>query len=304
MQAHYSLTEREAGQRLDRFLSEQAALGISRSYAGRLIEEKHVLLDGKRTKAGTKLRAGMKLDITVPEPEKPELLPEDIPLSIVYEDEDVLIVNKPKGMVVHPAAGHGSGTLVNAILHHCGDTLSSINGVARPGIVHRIDKDTTGLLVICKNDEAHRSLSEQLRVHSITRRYAAIVCGNLREDSGTIDKPIGRHRTERKRQAIDPERGREAVTHYTVLERFGAYTLVECRLETGRTHQIRVHMASIGHPLLGDEVYGQRKQPFRLEGQCLHAKTLGFRHPRTGEYVEFDSEYPEYFTALLRKLRH
>lgn len=304
MQAHYSLTEREAGQRLDRFLSEQAALGISRSYAGRLIEENRVLLDGKRTKAGTKLRAGMKLDITVPEPEKPELLPEDIPLSIVYEDEDVLIVNKPKGMVVHPAAGHGSGTLVNAILHHCGDTLSSINGVTRPGIVHRIDKDTTGLLVICKNDEAHRSLSEQLRVHSITRRYAAIVCGNLREDSGTIDKPIGRHRTERKRQAIDPERGREAVTHYTVLERFGAYTLVECRLETGRTHQIRVHMASIGHPLLGDEVYGQRKQPFRLEGQCLHAKTLGFRHPRTGEYVEFDSEYPEYFTALLRKLRH
>lgn len=304
MQAHYLLTEREAGQRLDRFLSEQAALGISRSYAGRLIEEGRVLLDGARTKAGTKLRAGMQLAVEIPEPEKPELLPEDIPLDIVYEDADVLVVNKPKGMVVHPAAGHSGGTLVNAVLHHCGDTLSSINGVARPGIVHRIDKDTTGLLVICKNDEAHRSLAEQLRVHSITRRYAAIVCGNLREDSGTIDKPIGRHRTERKKQAIDPERGREAVTHYTVLERFGAYTLVECRLETGRTHQIRVHMASIGHPLLGDEVYGPRKQPFRLEGQCLHAKTLGFRHPRTGEYVEFDSEYPEYLTALLQKLRH
>lgn len=304
MQTRYALTEREAGQRLDRFLSEQEELGISRSYAGRLIEEGRVLLDGARTKAGTKLRAGMQLAVEIPEPEKPELLPEDIPLDIVYEDADVLVVNKPKGMVVHPAAGHSGGTLVNAVLHHCGDTLSSINGVARPGIVHRIDKDTTGLLVICKNDEAHRSLAEQLRVHSITRRYAAIVCGNLREDSGTIDKPIGRHRTERKKQAIDPERGREAVTHYTVLERFGAYTLVECRLETGRTHQIRVHMASIGHPLLGDEVYGPRKQPFRLEGQCLHAKTLGFRHPRTGEYVEFDSEYPEYLTVLLQKLRH
>ena len=230
--------------------------------------------------------------------------PEDIPLDIRYEDEDVLIINKPKGMVVHPAAGHAQGTLVNAVMHHCGSELSSINGVMRPGIVHRIDMNTTGLLVVCKNDQAHKSLAEQLKVHSITRRYVAIVIGNVKEDDGTIDAPLGRSKKDRKKQAIDELNGRPAITHYHVLERFGsAYTLVQCTLETGRTHQIRVHMASIGHPLLGDDVYGSKKCPFDLEGQCLHAQVLGFVHPRTGEYVEFQAEYPAYFDELIKKLR-
>ena len=225
------------------------------------------------------------------------------PLDILYEDSDVILVNKPKGMVVHPAAGHYTGTLVNALMYHCRDQLSGINGVMRPGIVHRIDMNTTGVLVVCKNDFAHNSLAEQLKVHSITRVYYAIVFGNLREDEGTVHAPIGRHPTDRKKMSIHSKQGRDAITHYRVLERFGAYTFIECRLETGRTHQIRVHMASIGHPLLGDEVYGPARQPFSLEGQTLHAGVLGFIHPRTGEYVEFSAPLPAYFEELLEKLR-
>lgn len=290
--------------RIDQFLATLEEPEISRSYAAKLLKESRILLNGKPAKASTKLKADDLLSIDLPEPVPLDVEAEDIPLDIVYEDADFLIVNKPKGMVVHPAAGHATGTLVNAVMHHCGAELSSINGVMRPGIVHRIDKNTTGLLVVCKTDAAHQSIAAQLKVHSITRRYAAIVIGNIKEDDGTVDAPLGRSKKDRKKQAIDEVDGRPAITHYHVLERFGgAYTLVECTLETGRTHQIRVHMASIGHPVLGDEVYGPKKCPFDLEGQCLHAKVLGFIHPRTGEYVEFNSDYPEYFKELLTKLR-
>ncbi len=289
--------------RIDQFLSLLPEPEISRSYAAKLLREGNVLLNGQSVKASAKLKPGDRLSLSLPEPEALDIEPEDIPLDIVYEDRDILIINKPKGMVVHPAAGHANGTLVNAVMHHCGAELSSINGVLRPGIVHRIDKNTTGLLVICKNDLAHQSLAAQLKVHSITRRYAAILIGNVRED-GTVDAPIGRSRKDRKKQAIDGLNGRPAVTHYHVLEHFGsAYTLVNCTLETGRTHQIRVHMASIGHPVLGDDVYGPKKCPFELEGQCLHAELLGFQHPGTGKYVEFSAAYPAYFEALLTKLR-
>ena len=291
--------------RIDQYLSTLKEPEISRSYAAKLLKEERILLNGKPAKASTKLKAGDVLSLDLPAPVALDVEPEDIPLDIVYEDQDVLIVNKPKGMVVHPAAGHARGTLVNAVMYHCGSELSSINGVMRPGIVHRIDMNTTGLLVVCKNDQAHKSLAAQLKVHSITRRYVAIVIGNLREDEGTVDAPLGRSKKDRKKQAIDELNGRPAVTHYHVLERFGgAYTLVQCTLETGRTHQIRVHMASIGHPLLGDEVYGPKKCPFDLQGQCLHAQVLGFIHPRTGEYVEFSSPYPAYFEELLTKLRN
>lgn len=291
--------------RIDQYLSTLKEPEISRSYAAKLLKEERILLNGKPAKASTKLKAGDVLSLDLPAPVALDVEPEDIPLDIVYEDQDVLIVNKPKGMVVHPAAGHAQGTLVNAVMYHCGSELSSINGVMRPGIVHRIDMNTTGLLVVCKNDQAHKSLAAQLKVHSITRRYVAIVIGNLREDEGTVDAPLGRSKKDRKKQAIDELNGRPAVTHYHVLERFGgAYTLVQCTLETGRTHQIRVHMASIGHPLLGDEVYGPKKCPFDLQGQCLHAQVLGFIHPRTGEYVEFSSPYPAYFEELLTKLRN
>ena len=226
-----------------------------------------------------------------------------MPLDILYEDEDVILINKPKGMVVHPAAGHYEGTLVNGLMHHCREQLSGINGVMRPGIVHRIDMDTTGVLIVCKNDLAHNSIAEQLKVHSITRKYYAVVFGSLKDDEGTIRAPIGRHPNDRKKMSINSKNGKDAVTHYKVLERFHGYTLVECRLETGRTHQIRVHMASIGHPLLGDQVYGPAKQPFRLQGQTLHAGVLGFLHPRTGEYMEFSAPLPKYFEELLEKLR-
>lgn len=291
--------------RIDQYLATLKEPEISRSYAAKLLKEERILLNGKPAKASTKLKAGDVLSLDLPAPVALDVEPEDIPLDIVYEDQDVLIVNKPKGMVVHPAAGHAQGTLVNAVMYHCGSELSSINGVMRPGIVHRIDMNTTGLLVVCKNDQAHKSLAAQLKVHSITRRYVAIVIGNLREDEGTVEAPLGRSKKDRKKQAIDELNGRPAVTHYHVLERFGgAYTLVQCTLETGRTHQIRVHMASIGHPLLGDEVYGPKKCPFDLEGQCLHAQVLGFIHPRTGEYVEFSSPYPAYFEELLTKLRN
>ena len=240
----------------------------------------------------------------LPEPEELNVEPENIPLDILYEDDDLLVVNKPKGMVVHPAAGHSSGTLVNAVLHHCRGNLSGINGVLRPGIVHRIDMDTTGALVICKSDFAHQSLAEQLSVHSITRKYRAIVHGNLKEDEGTVRGAIGRHPTDRKKMAINERNGKPAVTHYRVLERFGNYTYIECQLETGRTHQIRVHMASIGHPLLGDAVYGPKKCPVKnLQGQTLHAMVLGFIHPRTGAYMEFEAPIPEYFSNLLLQFR-
>ena len=242
--------------------------------------------------------------VIVPDPQLPDILPENIPLDILYEDSDVLVINKPKGMVVHPAAGHYTNTVVNAVMYHCQGNLSGINGVMRPGIVHRIDRDTTGAIVICKNDQAHQSLAQQLKEHSITRSYRAIVWNNLKEDEGTVDRPIGRHPVDRKKMAVNEKNGKTAVTHYRVLERFGRFTYIECRLETGRTHQIRVHMASIGHPLLGDEVYGPSgKQPFRLQGQCLHAMTLGFLHPSTGEYVEFEAPLPEYFTQLLKNFR-
>lgn len=289
--------------RLDQFLSTLKEPEISRSYASKLIKDDRIQLNGKSCKASSRVKEGDELLIDMPEPVSLDVVAEDIPLDIVYEDEDFLIVNKPKGMVVHPAAGHYQGTLVNAVMNHCGEELSTINGVMRPGIVHRIDKNTTGLLVVCKNDKAHKSLAEQLKEHSITRKYVAIVCGNIKEDSGTVDAPLGRSKKDRKKQAIDMVDGRDAVTHFRVLERFSDYTLVECILETGRTHQIRVHMASIGHPVLGDDVYGPKKCPFTLEGQCLHAKVLGFIHPSTGEYVEFDSEYPEYLKRLMDRLR-
>ena len=292
----------EAGQRIDRYLSGKLP-DLTRSYLQKLIGEGFVLQKGKPVKNGTKTLAGEQIEVTVPEAEEPEILPEDIPLDILYEDADVILVNKPKDMVVHPAAGHYSGTLVNALMYHCRDGLSGINGVLRPGIVHRIDKDTTGVLVVCKNDKAHNALAEQLKEHTITRRYRAIVCGNLKEDEGTVDAPLGRHPQDRKKMAIVRQGGRRAVTHYRVLERFGSYTYIECRLETGRTHQIRVHMASLGHPLLGDEVYGRTKSPFHLEGQTLHAMVLGFQHPTTGEYMEFEAPLPAYFEELLQKLR-
>lgn len=243
------------------------------------------------------------MKLQIPELEVPDILPEEIPLDILYEDTDLLVVNKPKGMVVHPAPGHYTGTLVNALMYHCRENLSGINGVMRPGIVHRIDMDTTGSLLVCKNDRAHQILAEQLKDHSITRRYEAIVHGNLKEDTGTVNAPIGRHPTDRKKMSVHAPHGREAVTHYRVLERFGNYTHIECELETGRTHQIRVHMASIGHPILGDLVYGPAKCPFRLQGQTLHARILGFVHPSTGAYVQFDAPLPEYFEELLKKLR-
>ena len=288
--------------RIDKFLSEQLP-DQSRSYLQKLLKEGNVTVNEKPVKANYKVQLSDTVRLELPEPENPDILPEDIPLDILYEDEDVLIVNKPKGMVVHPAAGHYQGTLVNAVMAHCGDSLSGINGVMRPGIVHRIDKDTTGALLVCKNDIAHRDLAEQLKCHSIRRRYRAVVQGNLKEDVGTIEGPIGRHPTDRKKMAINHKNGKDAITHYKVLERFGEATYVECRLETGRTHQIRVHMASIGHPLLGDTVYGSSRNPYHLEGQALHAMILGFVHPRTGEYMEFTAPLPEYFVKLLTKLR-
>ena len=298
----YEVDTAGAGRRLDQYLSE-CEPELTRSYLQKLIRDGSVLFEGRPAKAGVKLSQGMKIELTLPEAKELEILPEDLPLDILYEDRDVILVNKPKGMVVHPSAGHHTGTLVNALLFHCQGELSGINGILRPGIVHRIDRDTTGVLIACKNDRAHNALAGQLKEHTITRRYRALVCGNLKEDEGTVDAPIGRHPVERKKMAVVRSGGKQAVTHYRVLERFGAYTYIECRLETGRTHQIRVHMASIGHPLLGDEVYGRGKNPFHLEGQTLHAMVLGFVHPSTGEYMEFEAPLPEYFEELLRRLR-
>lgn len=296
--------EEFVGERIDKFLSCRLE-EVSRSYIQKLIKEGHVSVNGKPVKANYKLGAGDEISVEIPEAKEPDILPEDIPLDILYEDQDILVVNKPKGMVVHPAAGHYSGTLVNALMYHCKDSLSGINGVMRPGIVHRIDMDTTGSLLVCKNDEAHRILAEQLKEHTIRREYHAIVYGNIKEDTGTVDAPIGRHPTDRKKMSINHKNGKQAVTHYEVLERFGNFTYIRCRLETGRTHQIRVHMASLHHPLLGDEVYGPySRPPFPgLKGQVLHAKILGIYHPATGEYMEFDAPLPKYFVDLLQKLR-
>ena len=290
------------GKRIDQCLAASFS-DCSRSFLQKLLKDGKVSINGKTQKASSKVAAGDAVLVLLPEPEELNVEPENIPLDILYEDDDLLVVNKPKGMVVHPAPGHYTGTLVNALMYHCRENLSGINGVMRPGIVHRIDMDTTGSLLVCKNDRAHQILAEQLKDHSITRRYEAIVHGNLKEDSGTVNAPIGRHPTDRKKMSVHAPHGREAVTHYRVLERFGNYTHIECELETGRTHQIRVHMASIGHPILGDLVYGPTKCPFRLQGQTLHARILGFVHPSTGAYVQFDAPLPEYFEELLKKLR-
>ena len=292
----------EGGERIDKFLNE-AMPDFSRSYLQKLIKNGNVLVKDICVKPNYRLNAEDEIQVRIPDDVSLDIQPENIPLDILYEDEDLLVINKPKGMVVHPAAGHYSGTLVNALLYHCDGQLSGINGVLRPGIVHRIDRDTTGSLLVCKNDMAHRALAEQLKEHSINRRYRAIVWGNLKDDEGTVDAPIGRHPVDRKKMAINRQNGKNAVTHYTVLQRFSKFTYIECRLETGRTHQIRVHMASIGHPLLGDEVYGPGKSPYTLEGQCLHAMTLGFVHPRTGEYVECTAPLPPYFDHLLKTMK-
>lgn len=295
--------ENQDGERIDRYLSEELA-DRSRSYIQKLIKENYVTVNQKPVKANYRLSLGDRVEIDLPEAKEPDIRPEDIPLDILYEDKDIIIVNKPKQMVVHPAPGHYSQTLVNALMYHCGSDLSGINGTMRPGIVHRIDMDTTGSLVACKNDMAHQSLSRQLKEHSIRRIYVAIVHGNIKEEYGTVNAPIGRHPTERKKMSIHSRNGREAITHYQVLERFGNYTYIQCELETGRTHQIRVHMASLGHPLLGDMVYGPKKCPFpHLQGQTLHARTLGIIHPRTGEYLEVNAPLPAYFIELLDKLR-
>ena len=292
-----------SGQRIDRFLADILD-GQSRSYLQKLVKEGRVLVQGKSVRANYKVVSGESITVEIPDMEEPDVCPENIPLSILYEDEDLLVVDKPKGMVVHPSAGHYSGTLVNALMYHCAGKLSGINGVLRPGIVHRIDMDTTGSLVVCKNDFAHSCLAEQLKEHSITRKYRAIVYGGFKEDEGTVDAPIGRHPIDRKKMSVNHKNGKNAVTHYRVLERLGKFTYIECQLETGRTHQIRVHMAGIGHRLFGDEVYGQSASRYKLQGQTLHAQVLGFVHPHTHEYMEFEAPLPEYFEGMLNKLRH
>lgn len=299
------ITVENEGQRIDKYVSDMLP-DVSRSYIQKLIKDGNITVNDRVIKAGYKIMNNNKLSIILPEPKELEILPENIELDIVYEDDDLLIVNKPKGMVVHPAAGHVQGTLVNALLYHCRDNLSGINGVLRPGIVHRIDKDTTGLLMVCKNDKAHNYIAAQLAVHSITRTYHAIATGYMTEDHGTINKAIARDKNDRKKMAVNPE-GKEAITHYDVIQRLEnrnrneKYTYIKCNLETGRTHQIRVHMSSIHHPLLGDTVYGSGKQPYETQGQVLHAKTIGFIHPTTKKYIEFNSELPQYFVTLLDK---
>ena len=292
----------DAGQRLDRWLAGQAG-APSRSALQGLMEAGYVRRNGAPANKKDKLAAGDRIALTLPDPQPIEAQPQDIPLDIVYEDDHLLVVNKPKGMVVHPAPGNPDGTLVNALLYHCRGRLSGVGGAIRPGIVHRIDKDTSGLLVVAKDDLTHQGLSEQMAVHAIHRVYHAVVYGNIRQDAGTIEAPIGRDPRDRKRMAVTPGQGKRACTHWQVLERFGRFTLLACRLETGRTHQIRVHMAHIGHPLAGDPVYGPRSVIRELQGQCLHAKELGFRHPVTGQELRFDSPLPAYFTTFLERLR-
>ncbi|WP_314908762.1 RluA family pseudouridine synthase [Oribacterium asaccharolyticum] len=293
----------DAGKRLDSFLAEKNTANYTRSFIGKMIEENLVLYNGKPSKASTKIKTGDRIELFEKEPEPLAVKGEEIPLEIVYEDDDLMVINKPRGMVVHPAPGHTSGTLVNAVLSHAGESLSSINGVLRPGIVHRIDKDTSGLILVCKNDFSHKALAKQLEEHSITRRYHAICSGRLKEEQGTVSAPIGRDEKNRKQQAINYKHGKEAITHYRLLENLQNASLLECRLETGRTHQIRVHMKSIGHPLLGDPLYGPKKNLYAIKGQALHAMVLGFVHPRSEEYMEFSADYPEDFQKLLNKLR-
>lgn len=300
----FVVSEDEVNIRVDKYISERVP-ELSRSYIQHLIEDDFVTVNEKKCKSNYKCKLNDKVVVNAEEQKELDVVAENIPLDIVYEDDDIIIVNKPKNMVVHPACGHESGTLVNALLYHCGERLSTINGVIRPGIVHRIDRNTTGLLVVCKNDLAHRNLAEQLKAHSITRKYHAICYGIFREPEGTVDAPIGRHEKDRKKMAINHKNGRRAVTHYKVLKELNhQYSYIECTLETGRTHQIRVHMASIGHPILGDDVYGPKNPKIKdLEGQTLHAKVLGFVHPTTNQYVEFDSDLPEYFQKLIDKLQ-
>ena len=299
---HFTISEETDGLRIDKYVN-LLSNALSRSYIQKLLSDGNITVNESNVKASYRVKADDEIRVLLPPAKLPDICPEPIPLSVLYEDEDVIVINKPKGMVVHPAPGHYSGTLVNALMYHCRDGLSGINGIMRPGIVHRIDRDTTGSVIACKNDYAHTEIARQLKEHSIVRRYHAIVCGELKEDAGTIHTLIGRHPKERKKMAVVPAGGKDAVTHYQVLKRFQKYTYVECRLETGRTHQIRVHMASIGHPLLGDTVYGTAKAPFALEGQTLHAKILGFRHPRSGSYIETDAPLPEYFERLLQILQ-
>ena len=296
----FIITEENVGKRIDLFLNENIK-DMSRSRIQKLIDEEKILVNQRATKSNYKLRCSDTITVEIPEPVKLEVAAEDIDIDILYEDEDIVVVNKPQGMVVHPAAGNYTGILVNALLKKC-KSLSGINGVIRPGIVHRIDKDTSGVLVVAKNDLAHQKLAEQIKEHTVNRVYVALTEGIIKEDTGTIDKPIGRHPVFRKKMAI-VENGRRAITHFRVVERYKENTFIEAKLETGRTHQIRVHMASIGHPLVGDPVYGYKKQKFKLQGQALHAKTLGFKHPRTGEYIEFSAPIPEYFNELIEKLR-
>lgn len=288
-------------ERLDKWISE-ALEGLSRSFIQKCIKEDKVLVNGTPQKASYRLKTDDEIVFSIPEAAQPDITPEDIPLSILYEDDDLLVIDKPKNMVVHPAPGYYSGTIVNAVMYHCQNDLSGIGGVMRPGIVHRIDKDTTGSIIICKNDKAHLSIAAQLKEHSITRKYRAIVCGVIRDEEGSVDAPIGRDPQNRKRMAVNHKNGKSAVTHYRVLQRFKNYTYIECQLETGRTHQIRVHMTSIGHPLLGDTLYGTGRSPFHLEGQTLHAMVIGFQHPSTGAYVEVTAPLPDYFEHLLKVL--
>ena len=291
----------DTGTRLDAWLAAQLP-DVTRSAAARLCEEGRVTAAGKPLAKNYRLGGGEAVSVALPDPEPVDVAPQDIPLDVVYEDSDVIVVNKPKGLVVHPAPGHPDGTLVNALLYHCGNTLSGINGTLRPGIVHRIDRDTSGLIIAAKNDRAHLSLAAQLQDHSLSRVYEAVAVGGLREDRGTVDAPIGRHPVDRKRMAVDRQNGREAVTHWRVLARYPGFTHVECRLETGRTHQIRVHLASIGHPLLGDVVYGSKKPVPGLAGQCLHARRLRFTHPSTGQLVELECPLPGWFQDVLDRL--
>ena len=294
--------ESSVGIRIDKFLSETMT-DMTRSSIVSLIESENITINNKKIAKNYKLRANDIISVNIPEPVEYEAEAENIPLDIVYEDDDLLVVNKRKGMVVHPAPGNYSGTLVNALLFHCGDSLSGINGVLRPGIVHRIDKNTSGLLIVAKNDVSHKFLAEQIKEHSFTREYEAIVFGNLKNDSGTVDAPIGRHHIDRKKMTVTEKNSKNAVTHYEVIERFKGYTHIRCKLETGRTHQIRVHMAYLGHPVSGDDVYGVSNEKVNFEGQCLHARKIGFIHPKSKEYVEFTSDLPDYFSNYLDKLR-
>ncbi|MDO4748257.1 MAG: RluA family pseudouridine synthase [Eubacteriales bacterium] len=298
----FTITTEEVGKRIDAFLSDKLE-DFSRSAITKAIEKGLLTVNDKTVSKSYKLNLDDEVSFTIEDPVELDVVAQDIPLDIVYEDDDLLVVNKPKGMVVHPAAGNYTDTLVNALLFHCKDSLSGINGVLRPGIVHRIDKNTSGLLIVAKNDISHRHLAQQIKEHSFTREYLTIVYGNIKDDSGTIDAPIGRHHTDRKKMCVTTKNSKNAVTHYEVLERLNGYTFLRCKLETGRTHQIRVHMSYIGHPVAGDDVYGPKKVIKQLEGQCLHAQKLGFIHPKTNEYLEFSSEIPSVFSEFLHKLQ-